>query len=120
MSERQCPWNRKLDCRDCKLERRGVKITENTGESIPYEACVFDIIADNVEMTHRRMIALQAELGQVKQIALLSALVSMGDDTARNELLRITQREVQAQPNLKQVVNNAPNNKESNTPAKTE
>jgi hypothetical protein len=97
-SELLCPFNKFKKCNPkCALYRRGVRFKELTNEAIPVEMCAINIIADNTEATHSRMIMLQQEMGQTKDAVIMGALVDMQvmeKERAQTEILKIANPDI--------------------------
>jgi hypothetical protein len=89
----KCPFGR-LSCEDCRLFRRGVRLVGIEQKTEEIAACVFHIIADNLEELHRKVFTLQAEVGQAKQITLFDVLCRQFPDAVkpREELMRLSKR----------------------------
>ena len=89
--EAKCPFS-KLDCEDCRLFRSGIKLVGMEQKQEAYGDCVFHTIADNIEMTHRRTVALQAEMGELKNSNIFLAMAKLGDPDGAIELAKMVER----------------------------
>lgn len=89
MPRERCPFG-KLDCNDCKLYRRGIRLVGVEQREEKIEACVFHIIADNLEEVHRKVLSMQAEVGEMKGISVLKTMVDLVPeaDRPRSELVK--------------------------------
>lgn len=89
MGKEKCPFS-KIDCEECRLYRRGIKLVGLEKKPEQYATCVFNIIADNVEEMHRRVYMLQAEVGETKNANIFQALAILTDNAgAKAELEKI-------------------------------
>jgi len=85
-----CPFNKKLDCDDCRLQRSGIRFIGIEKRQEKYEECVFNCICDNLEGEGIAMRQVQKEMGETKQAALFQALATLANSAqARDELKRI-------------------------------
>jgi len=81
----KCPFRELKPCSDkCVLYRKGVRYTAK-GEAYPVEHCAFNIIADNLEMTHNRIYQLQGEVGETKNVMAMKMLIDMKMGTLADE-----------------------------------
>jgi hypothetical protein len=88
--ERQCPFNPKLRCSDCRLNRTGFKLKGLERKEEPVDDCVFHLICDNIEAEHIAIRRVQAEMGETKQAAIFQALALIMDTAqAQAELKRV-------------------------------
>lgn len=88
--KKQCPFHKKLDCEDCRLQRTGVRWVGIDRRKEDYAECVFTCICDNLEGEGIAMRQMQAEMGQTKQAAIFQALAILVDSAqAKDELKRI-------------------------------
>jgi len=75
----KCPLNKMKECQeDCVLYRRGTRYNDKTEEVFPVELCAFNVIADNIEATHKRTFQLQKEMGDTKNVMAFHVLANMG------------------------------------------
>ena len=81
-------------CEECPLFRRGVRLVGIEQRQETVEACVFHVLADNVEALHRKVSSMQAEVGEMKNTALFQALAILGKPEGETELLKIIRRNV--------------------------
>jgi len=81
-----CPFRDLKKCSDkCVLYRKGMRYKEtDPNNPIPFEDCAINIIADNAEVSHHRIFALQQEMGELKNVAAFSTLVSLGMEDPNN------------------------------------
>ena len=75
----------------CAKWREGIIFNESTGKNEPFGACLNHLMVDHLQMMHRRIFALQAEMGILKNIVALQSLVELGLKD-QNELVRVSQR----------------------------
>jgi hypothetical protein len=88
--KKQCPFHKKLDCDDCRLQRTGVRWVGIDRRKEDYSECVFTCICDNLEGEGIAMRQMQAEMGETKQAAIFQALAVLADSAqAKDELKRI-------------------------------
>ncbi len=88
--KKQCPFHKKLDCDDCRLQRTGVRFIGLERRKEDYAECVFTCICDNLESEGIAMRHMQAEMGETKQAAIFQALATLVDSAqAKDELKRI-------------------------------
>ncbi len=88
--KKQCPFHKKLDCDDCRLQRTGVRWVGIEKRKEDYSECVFTCICDNLEGEGIAMRQMQAEMGETKQAAIFQALAVLADSAqAKDELKRI-------------------------------
>lgn len=81
-----CPFNQLKKCnKKCSLFRSGFRYKQNDPNTpIPFEDCAINIIADNAEVSHHRIFALQKEFGELKNISAFATLVSLGMEDPGN------------------------------------
>jgi len=86
----KCPFRELQACSDkCAFYRKGIKYKDGSNEAIPFEECVINIIADNLEIMHARTIGMQQEMGETKNIMALKTLVDVGVNTPEHlEMLK--------------------------------
>jgi len=78
----KCPFRELQPCSDkCAFFRKGIRYKDGSNEALPFEECVVNIIADNLEAMHSRTIGLQQEMGETKNIMALKTLVDVGVNT---------------------------------------
>jgi hypothetical protein len=95
-SRGECPWRDFKPCKpSCVFYRSGLRIRERTGEKFAVEDCAINIIADNVEMLHSKVLATQKEMGTVKNIVAFAALSMIGVKNKEGDLLRIIDKATQ-------------------------
>jgi len=89
----RCPFG-KLDCSECRLLRRGIRLVGIEQREEKVENCVFHIIADNLEELHRKVFSMQKEVGEVKNVAFFDALATHFPNSGRpkRELVRALKR----------------------------
>lgn len=96
MSGKQCPFNKKLVCKDCRLWRTGIKLVGIEKRKEEVGDCVFHLLVDNVEMEHVALRSVQALMHQTKDAALFQALALLVDSAqAKGELKRLIARNVE-------------------------
>jgi len=86
----RCPFRELKPCSNkCAFYRKGIKYKDGSNEAIPFEECVINIIADNLEIMHARTIGIQQEIGETKNIMALKTLVDVGVSTPEHlEMLK--------------------------------
>jgi hypothetical protein len=95
MSGKQCPFNKKLDCKDCRLWRTGIKLVGIEERKEEVGDCVFHLMCDNIEMEHIAVRSTQSIMDHVRQASLFSALAMLADSaSAKSELKRLIARNV--------------------------
>lgn len=95
MSGKQCPFNKKLDCKDCRLWRQGIKLIGVEKRKEEVGDCVFHLLCDNVEMEHVAVRSTQSIMDHVRQASLFGALAMLADSAqAKAELKRLIVRNV--------------------------
>jgi hypothetical protein len=82
----KCPFRDFKVCSEkCVLYRKGVRYSKDGTEVTPVEVCAFNVMADNLEMTHNRIFQLQSEVGETKNIMAMKMLIDMKMGTFENE-----------------------------------
>lgn len=80
-----CPFRELKKCSEkCMLFRKGFRYVKDGSEPIPFEDCAFNIMADNIEVTHARIFGLQQEMGETKNVIALKTLVDVGVNVEQN------------------------------------
>lgn len=87
MAKARCPFS-KLDCDECRLYRSGIRLAGVEQREEKVSACVFHIIADNLEEVHKKLFTLQGEVGETKNANVFQALALLTQDPALREELR--------------------------------
>lgn len=96
MSDKQCPFNKKLPCKECRLWRTGIKLVGIEKRQEEVGDCVFHLMCDNIEMEHVAIRSTQALMHQTKDAALFQALALLVDSAqAKSELKRLIARNVE-------------------------
>ena len=87
--KQRCPFS-KLDCEECRLYRKGIRLVGIEQKPEEFSACVFHVIADNLEELHRKVFSMQQEVGETKNANIFQALAVLTDQAeAKDELKRI-------------------------------
>jgi len=75
----ECPFALFEPCNPkCALYRKGMRFSEKgDADPIPFEDCVINIIADNLEAMHNRTYMMQQEVGDMKNITALKTMVDL-------------------------------------------
>ena len=95
MSNKQCPFNKKLDCKNCRLWRTGIKLVGIEERKEEVGDCVFHLVCDNIEMEHVAIRQTQSIMGNVKDASLFQALALLVDSAqAKSELKRLIARNI--------------------------
>lgn len=95
MSGKQCPFDKKLDCKKCRLWRQGYKLVGSEQRKEEVGDCVFHLQCDNVEMEHLSALRTHSIMDHVRQASLFSALAMLADSaSAKAELKRLIVRNV--------------------------
>jgi len=94
-SSKQCPFNKKLKCEDCRFWRIGVKLVGVDKRREDVADCVFHLTCDHIEMEHVALRTTQAIMENIRQAALFQALAMLTDSAqAKSELKRLIARNV--------------------------
>jgi hypothetical protein len=95
-SDKTCPFNKRLDCKNCRFWRTGVKLVGIEKRKEDVADCVFHLMCDHIEMEHVALRSTQALQAQTKDAALFQALALLVDSAqAKNELKRLIARNVE-------------------------
>jgi len=86
MAKARCPFS-KLDCEECRLLRTGIRLVGLEQHQEKISACVFHVIADNLEAVHKKLFTLQAEVGETKNANAFQALALLTKDPVFREEL---------------------------------
>lgn len=92
----KCPFRDLKPCSEkCTLFRKGIRYNQHN-EAVPVELCAFNIMADNLEMTHNRIYQLQAEVGESKNILAMKMVLDMqmGNQATEDTFKRLIQKVV--------------------------
>ena len=82
----KCPFRNLKACSEkCVLYRKGVRYSKDGTQVFPVESCVFNVMADNLEMTHNRVFQLQSEVGETKNVIAMKMLIDMRMGTVEDE-----------------------------------
>jgi hypothetical protein len=93
--EGECPLNKKLACKDCRLFRRGIILRGKEKRQEEISGCVFHLMCDNLEASHIATRRLQAEMGETKTAAIFQALALLVNSAqAKSELKRLIARNI--------------------------
>lgn len=91
----ECPFNKKLACKDCRLYRSGIILRGIEKRQEEIAGCVFHLMCDNLEASHIATRRVQAEMGETKTAAVFQALALLVDSAqAKSELKRLIARNV--------------------------
>ncbi len=94
-SDKQCPFNKKLECKKCRFWRTGVKLVGIEKRREDVADCVFHLTCDHIEMEHVALRSIQSLMGQTMNASLFQALASLVDSAqAKSELKRLIARNV--------------------------
>jgi len=97
----KCPFG-KLNCEECRLYRKGIKLVGIEQKPEEFASCVFHVIADNLEELHRKVFSMQKEVGETKNANIFQALAILTNRAeAKEELARIVTNHFKAQKLLK-------------------
>jgi len=88
-SKKECPFNKKLACEDCRLFRTELRLVGLEQNQETVSDCVFHLIRDELMVQHQRIHAMQAEMGETKNANIFQALAMIGDERGVNELKRM-------------------------------
>ena len=95
--EKKCPFG-KLECEDCRLFRKGIRLVGIEQKPEEVAECVFHVIADNLEELHRKVFSMQKEVGETKNANIFQALAILTDQAeAKEELKKVVVKAFQAQ-----------------------
>ena len=101
MIKNKCPFS-KLDCDDCRLYRKGIRLVGLEQKQEEVAGCVFHIIADNLEEVHQKVFSMQKEVGETKNANVFQALAMLTDKSgAKEELRRLVLNTFKQTKNLK-------------------
>lgn len=90
----KCPFNKFKPCNpDCVFYRKGMRYYEKNKESIPFEECAINIIADSTENQVQRTFAMQKEMGETKNAVLFQAIAGLtGSEEAKEAVIRMVEK----------------------------
>lgn len=81
----KCPFRNLKPCsEECVLYRKGLRYKGDNSDPVPFEECAFNIMVDNIELTHARIFNLQQEMGDTKNVLALKTLVDVGVNIEQN------------------------------------
>lgn len=84
----KCPFSNFKPCNtDCVFYRKGIRYWEKDDRNEPFEDCVINVIADNMENQTQRTFALQKEMGETKNAVLFQAVAMLTDSPEIKETL---------------------------------
>ena len=92
MAKKRCPFNKSLNCDDCRLFRRGIRLVGLEEKQEEIAECAFHLIVDEMEQVHTRVLALQKEVGETKNANVYQAMAMMGNPAGVKELFKMIKK----------------------------
>jgi hypothetical protein len=109
-SDKTCPFNPDLACKDCRFWRTGVILVGPEERRERIADCVFHLMVDNIEAEHVAVRSVQSLMGNVKDAALFQALALLAESAhAKAELKRLIARNVDNMEQFLGVAEKKPN-----------